>query len=50
VKLVADIDPVAPAGKQLKKFVVLGVPYEVRGDATERVGAGTSYVRGMPTT
>ncbi|MGH8162376.1 MAG: phytoene desaturase family protein, partial [Gammaproteobacteria bacterium] len=30
----------APAGKQLKKFVVLGVPYEVRGDATGRIGAG----------
>jgi phytoene dehydrogenase-like protein len=35
------IDPSrAPAGKQLKKFVVLGVPYEIRGDATERVGVG----------
>jgi phytoene dehydrogenase-like protein len=35
------IDPGrAPAGKQLKKFVVLGVPYEVRGDATGRVGVG----------
>jgi phytoene dehydrogenase-like protein len=35
------IDPGrAPAGKHLKKFVVLGVPYEVRGDATERVAVG----------
>jgi phytoene dehydrogenase-like protein len=35
------IDPGrAPAGKHLKKFVVLGVPYEIRGDATERVGVG----------
>jgi beta-carotene ketolase (CrtO type) len=30
----------APAGKHLKKFVVLGVPYEIQGDATERVGVG----------
>jgi beta-carotene ketolase (CrtO type) len=35
------IDPGrAPAGKHLKKFVVLGVPYEIRGDATGRVGVG----------
>jgi phytoene dehydrogenase-like protein len=35
------IDPSrAPAGKDLKKFVVLGVPYEVKGDATGRVGLG----------
>jgi beta-carotene ketolase (CrtO type) len=35
------IDPGrAPEGKHLKKFVVLGVPYEIRGDATERVGVG----------
>jgi phytoene dehydrogenase-like protein len=35
------IDPSrAPVGKHLKKFVVLGVPYEIRGDATERVGVG----------
>jgi beta-carotene ketolase (CrtO type) len=35
------IDPSrAPAGKHLKKFVVLGVPYEIRGDATGRVGVG----------
>jgi phytoene dehydrogenase-like protein len=35
------IDPGrAPAGKELKKFVVLGVPYEIRGDATGRVGVG----------
>jgi phytoene dehydrogenase-like protein len=35
------IDPGrAPAGKHLKKFVVLGVPYEISGDATERVGVG----------
>jgi phytoene dehydrogenase-like protein len=35
------IDPSrAPAGKHLKKFVVLGVPYDIRGDATERVGVG----------
>jgi beta-carotene ketolase (CrtO type) len=36
------IDPTrAPEGKHLKKFVVLGVPYEIRGDATGRVGAGS---------
>jgi beta-carotene ketolase (CrtO type) len=35
------IDPSrAPAGKHLKKFVVLGVPYDVRGDATGQVGVG----------
>lgn len=35
------IDPSrAPAGKHLKKFVVLGVPYDIRGDATGRVGVG----------
>ena len=35
------IDPSrAPAGKQLKKFVVLGVPYTVTGDATGRIGSG----------
>jgi phytoene dehydrogenase-like protein len=35
------IDPSrAPAGKDLKKFVVLGVPYEIRGDATGQVGVG----------
>ena len=32
------IDPSrAPEGKHLKKFVVLGVPYEIRGDATGHV-------------
>ncbi len=37
----STIDPSrAPAGKHLMKFVVLGVPYEVRGDATGKVGAG----------
>jgi beta-carotene ketolase (CrtO type) len=35
------IDPSrAPAGKHLKKFVVLGVPYDIRGDATGQVGVG----------
>lgn len=35
------IDPSrAPAGKHLKKFVVLGVPYEIKGDATGKVGVG----------
>jgi beta-carotene ketolase (CrtO type) len=35
------IDPDrAPPGKHLKKFVVLGVPYEIRGDATGQVGVG----------
>jgi phytoene dehydrogenase-like protein len=35
------IDPSrAPEGKHLKKFVVLGVPYEIRGDATGRVRGG----------
>jgi beta-carotene ketolase (CrtO type) len=35
------IDPSrAPEGKHLKKFVVLGVPYEIRGDATGKVGFG----------
>jgi phytoene dehydrogenase-like protein len=34
------IDPSrAPAGKHLKKFVVLGVPYRIAGDATGRVPA-----------
>ncbi len=37
----ATIDPSrAPDGKELKKFVVLGVPYEIRGDATGEVGVG----------
>ena len=27
-----------PVGKHLKKFVVLGVPYEIRGDATGQIG------------
>jgi beta-carotene ketolase (CrtO type) len=37
----SEIDPTrAPAGKHLKKFVVLGVPYRIRGDATGRVGVG----------
>jgi hypothetical protein len=37
----STIDPTrAPAGRHLKKFVVLGVPYEIRGDATGRVGMG----------
>ena len=27
----------APEGKHLKKFVVLSVPYEIKGDATGRV-------------
>lgn len=32
------IDPSrAPEGKHLKKFVVLSVPYEIKGDATGRV-------------
>jgi beta-carotene ketolase (CrtO type) len=32
------IDPSgAPEGKHLKKFVMLGVPYEIRGDATGHV-------------
>jgi beta-carotene ketolase (CrtO type) len=32
------IDPSrAPEGKHLKKFVVLSVPYEIRGDATGRI-------------
>jgi beta-carotene ketolase (CrtO type) len=32
------IDPSrAPEGKHLKKFVVLGVPYEINGDATGRI-------------
>jgi phytoene dehydrogenase-like protein len=34
----STIDPSrAPAGKHLKKFVVLGVPYEIKGDATGRI-------------
>jgi beta-carotene ketolase (CrtO type) len=38
----ATIDPTrAPDGKDLKKFVVLGVPYEIREDATGEVGVGT---------
>src|SRR5262245_6269872 len=36
------IDPSrAPAGKHLKKFVVLSVPYEIRGDATGRIDRST---------
>src|SRR5262245_18752813 len=31
----------APEGRDLKKFVVLGVPYEIGGDATGEVGMGT---------
>ena len=32
------VDPSrAPEGKHLKKFVVLGVPYEIKGDATGRI-------------
>jgi phytoene dehydrogenase-like protein len=32
------VDPSrAPAGKHLKKFVVLGVPYDIAGDATGRI-------------
>jgi beta-carotene ketolase (CrtO type) len=38
----ATVDPSrAPEGKDLKKFVVLGVPYEIRSDATGEVGVGT---------
>ena len=38
----ATIDPSrAPEGKDLKKFVVLGVPYEISGDATGEVGLGS---------
>ncbi len=34
----STIDPGrAPAGKHLKKFVVLGVPYRIAGDATGRI-------------
>ena len=34
----STIDPGrAPAGKHLKKFVVLGVPYQITGDATGRI-------------
>ena len=29
----------APAGKHLKKFVVLSVPHEIKGDATGRIHA-----------
>jgi phytoene dehydrogenase-like protein len=37
----STIDPTrVPEGRHLKKFVVLGVPYEIRGDATGRVGLG----------
>src|SRR5215469_9598670 len=37
----SQIDPSrAPAGKHLKKFVVLGVPYQITGDATGQVGGG----------
>jgi phytoene dehydrogenase-like protein len=37
----ATIDPTrAPEGRDLKKLVVLGVPYEIRGDATGEVGVG----------
>jgi phytoene dehydrogenase-like protein len=36
------IDPSrAPEGKHLKKFVVLGVPYEIKGDATGKAGVGS---------
>lgn len=36
----SNIDPSrAPAGRALKKFVVLGVPYQIAGDATGRVTA-----------
>lgn len=36
------IDPSrVPAGKQLKKFVVLNVPYEISGDATGQISART---------
>ncbi len=36
------IDPSrAPEGKHLKKFVVLGVPYEIRGDSTGRISGRT---------
>nr|PZN86677.1 MAG: hypothetical protein DIU57_04140 [Pseudomonadota bacterium] len=32
------IDPSrAPAGKHLKKFVILGVPYDIAGDATDQI-------------
>jgi beta-carotene ketolase (CrtO type) len=38
----ATIDPSrAPDGKDLKKLVVLGVPFEISGDATGEVGIGT---------
>lgn len=38
----SNIDPSrVPAGKALKKFVVLGVPYEITGDAAGRVAART---------
>ena len=37
----STIDPSrAPPGKALKKLVVLGVPYEISGDATGNVGVG----------
>jgi beta-carotene ketolase (CrtO type) len=36
------VDPSrVPPGKHLKKFVVLGVPYDIRGDATGRVAGRT---------
>jgi phytoene dehydrogenase-like protein len=36
------IDPSrAPEGKHLKKFVVIGVPYEIKGDATGRIQGRT---------
>jgi phytoene dehydrogenase-like protein len=42
----ATIDPSrAPEGKDLKKFVVLGVPYEISGDAIPH-GAPLSYQSG----
>jgi beta-carotene ketolase (CrtO type) len=38
----SEVDPTrVPEGKHLKKFVVLGVPYEIRGDATGKVGVGS---------
>ena len=38
----ATIDPSrVPPGKQLKKLVVLGVPYEISGDATGRISGRT---------
>ena len=38
----SQIDPSrAPVGKHLKKFVVLGVPYQIKGDATGRIDGRT---------